>query len=157
MSGDSIYPQINYKTCQNFICKYKKEWHVDVKPLRGRPRMITERARNQFVSARTLKENTLDIYSSTVLSQTIRRFLHKQEFQACVPRQKRWSAKPIWKNAWPMPKKFVNERPEFWEKVLFTDKSPYTLSAGRKKGHAWRKSGEAFQSKYLQPIFKSGA
>lgn len=121
------------------------------KPSSGRPRITSDRDEriivrvlksNRFSTIKELKDSLEQrgVYASNT---TLRRRLKKNDFQYRTAKKKPALTMIQKRKRVQWAKKYISKSQSFWEKVVFSDESTFTVPVGR-QGKVWRKKGEEF-------------
>lgn len=154
------------KAIRNLIKKYEIEGFVKDKPRPGAPKKTTPRnERNiKFSSLKSRKTTAKAIalkqapafVKSKVSVTTVRNILKKAGLNGRVARKKPLLSPANIKKRFEWARKHRKWTLEDWQRVIFSDESPFTLfqSAGR----VWvrRRAGEAFRPDCMNPTVKHG-
>ena len=150
---------------QYVIEKFKKTGTLEISPGRGRPKIIDLRLgrkiermvnhdskTNAVEIAKTIKESE----NMNVNPQTIRNFLHQNQYKACVSRKKPFISKKNVKLRLEYAKNFVNMAEDFWKTVIFTDESKFNIFGSDGRRFVWRRENTALDLKNLKATVKHG-
>ena len=97
-----------------------------------------------------LKENT----GTGVHPRTVRRVLNSAGYNARVCRKKPQFSKVNQMKRLSFAKEHINKGIDFWDKVIFSDESKFSIYKSDGRVLTWRKKGEALQEKHNQSAVK---
>ncbi|KAF0705077.1 hypothetical protein AaE_014664 [Aphanomyces astaci] len=155
-------PRSSVKT---IIKAFKSTGLLHAAPRSGRPRVTTEHEdriivravkQNRRLSAETLQETFAIFHDKDISRTTIRNRITAAGLNGRAARKKPFLSKLNRKKRLAFAKKYQTWTPEEWEKVLFTDESPFNLTGSCGRVYVWRKPGEEFLDACVVPTFKSG-
>lgn len=152
-------------TVQNVIKRFKNEHRVENKPRSGRPSKLTSRdktkikhlvAQDPFISASKISGELEKYNNKKVHPETVRRAIVEAGFNSRVPRRKPLISEVNRKKRIAFAKQYVNETPDFWRKVIFSDESKYNVFGSDGRVKVWRKQREALNPKNTIKTVKHG-
>lgn len=153
--------QKSRSTIYDIIRCYKQYQTCYPRAKPGRPRQLKP-SDHKFCTLqidRGRSRNAADLqrsYFPNVSAQTIRRALRSQGLHARTRRQAPYlSAKHIRaRKAWAQEMKDWDEG--LWRRVIFSDESKFNLFRSDGREWCWRRTGDAHQHRYIQPVKKYG-
>jgi transposase len=142
----------------------KQPQHVYTKALRtGRPPKLDERAKRHLVRWAALNPfatlETIATPSKThcrIHTSTARRYLQKNEYYAFRPRRKPYLSKIHKEKRLRFARIHQFNREEDVACYAFCDEATFKVSLDTTPPYVRRKRGNAYESRYLKPTFKSG-
>jgi len=157
--------QIPRSTVGDFLKKFSQTRSFDVLGKSGRKRTLSVKDHNLIssiveanpkTSARVIAKELEEKEGKVVSKQTIRNSLHSIGFEGRVackkpfigPKNKRKRTELA--EAWIM---WPNEK---WETVIWSDECKFNLHGSDGPRNVWRRKGERYEEKNLQPTFKHG-
>ena len=99
-----------------------------------------------------LKENT----GTGVHPRTVCRVLNSAGYNARVCRKKPQISKVNQMKRHSFAKEHINKGIDFWNKVIFSDESKFSIYKSDRRVLTWKKKGEALQEKHIQSTVKHG-
>lgn len=150
---------------QYVIQNYKKTSSLLIAPGRGRRKIIDARLGRMIdrmvklepkTSAVEIAKTVKEYENVTLSAQTVRNFLHCNQYKACVPRKKPFISKKNVKQRLDYAKKYVQKPDEFWKTVIFTDESKFNIFGSDGRRFVWRKENTALQLKHIKATVKHG-
>lgn len=150
-------------TIARVIQRHKNEGRIGNGPRTGRPSEVTPRLKRILkrivddeptLSARKIVTIMSEAHGLTVGKETVRKTILSFGYRSCVRRKKPFISKKNRKDRLEFAKKYLNEPPEFWETVLFTDESKYNIFGWDGRVKVWRKPSEGLNPKYTQKTVK---
>lgn len=132
----------------------------------GRPKKIASLQTGRYVARLIKKDPKISAVQIakhlqnegivTVHPQTIRNFLHSEEFRAYTPRHKpHLSVRNIRKRL-NYAKEYVEKSRDFWRSVIFTDESKFNLFGSDGRRFVWRRQGTALNPENINNTVKHG-
>lgn len=97
-----------------------------------------------------------EIIKKAISDETIRRTLQNNGFNRRVARKKPFISEVNRKKRLKFTKKYVNECPEFWNNVLFSDEGKYNIFESDRKQMVWRKVNTQPKKENLCATIKYG-
>lgn len=126
--------------------------------LSGRVRRIIKRAvdKEPSISAVKISDMLARDHGLQVCKETIRLSIHRFGYKSFFRRKKPHISKKNRKDRIEYAKKYINEPPEFWNKVLFTDESKFNIFGFDGRLRVWRPPREGLNPKYTMKTVKHG-
>lgn len=136
------------------------------KRIENKPRNYNRKKFNEY-NEREIKKNskistpkiarTLKIdFQKEVSDETVRRVFRKYGYNGRVARRKPFINKQNRKKRYLFAKEFQNKTFEFWQNVIFTDKSKFNFFVSDGRQIVWRKPNSELLPINLQPTVKHG-
>ena len=149
---------------KSIIMKWKKTRTVSTLARSGRPQKMSERLSRKLVREATIKPgvtlNDLKDFAAEagteVHKSTISRALHKTGLYGRVARKKPLLKKNHLKARLEFANRHLNESPEFWKHILWSDETKIELFGLNTKKYVWRKTGSANDPANTIPTVKHG-
>ena len=154
-------------TIKSILKRLKKSQDEPWKKARrtGRPPKLDKRAERRLV--RHLERFPFETYSvmntpgkttTAICRATFQRYLRKNEYYAFKPRKKPFLKPQHKERRLAFARRFKNLTVDDWACVCFSDESTFEVGLASLTQYVKRKAGNAraYESKYLQPTFKSG-
>ncbi len=101
------------------------------------------------INASQLFKIVQEIDEVDVHPQTIRRVLHKITYHGRTPRRKPLISAANKTKRLNFAKQHLNQPKAFWNSVLFTDQSKFSIFGSDGRAHVWRKQGTALNLEHL--------
>lgn len=152
-------------TIAGIIKRFKDDPTCEYQTRSGRPPALSVREKREIVKiikkepktssseiAAMLKENT----GTGVHPRTVRRVLNSAGYNARVCRKKPQISKVNQMKRLSFAKEHINKGIDFWDKVIFSDESKFSIYKSDGRVLTWRKKGEALQEKHIQSTVKHG-
>ncbi|KAH9083242.1 hypothetical protein LEN26_021043 [Aphanomyces euteiches] len=150
---------------QYIVEKFKTLGMFSNVPRPGRPRLTTESLdrviireakKDRRARAETIADG-LDVYYDTQVSpETVRRQIRETGMNGRATIKKPYLSKANKKRRLDFAREYHLLPASYWEKVVFTDESPFNLHGSSGRIYVWRKPGEKYLDQCLAPTFKSG-
>ena len=131
----------------------------------GRPKALSDRHERYAVNLITSGQCSTAVEANNMLkakfgaevsTQTVRRALVRYEYSGRVKRRKPWLSKTNKKKRMSFAKMYKGWTISDWKRVIFSDESKFCLFGSDGKKYCWRKPGEEFEERNLQPTVKHG-
>lgn len=154
-----------HSTVQKIINKWRYEGKLQNNPGRGRKRilsagderLITRKVKNNpKICVPNLVSEVSEMINRPVSTETVRRVLRRNNLHGRVARRKPFISAVNKKKRLEFAKKYIEQPPEFWEQVLFTDETKINLFGSDGKQIVWRSPNTALKSQHLKPTVKHG-
>ena len=116
---------------------------------------MREVIKNPSVTLKELRESASESGVS-VHESTISRNLHKKGLYGRVARKKPFLKETHKRNCLKFAKAHIDDTPEQWSKILWSDETKIELSGVNQKKYVWRKTGEEFDPSKMMPTVKHG-
>ena len=152
-------------TIAGVISRWKILGRIGNAPRTGRKTLITlglKRILKRIVdkeptlSCRKIAGILKDNHQVEVTRETVRKYISEFGYRACIRRKKPLISKKNRKARLEFARKYLDEPPEFWERVLFTDESKYNIFGSDGRVKVWRKPSEGLNPKYTSKTVKHG-
>lgn len=152
-------------TVYQMVRRYQETGNIADKPGRGRKPALTvretkdivrEATKNPFTTSSKLKEIVQERYGKDVSSRTVRKYLNKEGIHGRTARKKPLISKVNQRKRLNFARKHINEPPEYWKRVLWTDESKINLFGSDCGTNVWRKKNEALKFQNTIPTVKHG-
>ena len=151
-------------TVRNIIKTWKMRKSVKSAPKPGRPRKVSNRLRsklvreakaNPSVTLTELKQSAAEV-GVEVSQSTVSRVLHSGGLFGRVARKKPLLKQNHKKARLQFARAHINDTPEQWSKVLWSDETKMELFGVNQKKYVWRESGGEWDPDKTVPTVKHG-
>lgn len=152
-------------TIQSIIDRFGLRKTVKNAHRSGRPRILSDTDERFIV--RTIKKDPTTSASTIATAMhnrgiqisvsSIRKILSENDYHGRVGRQKPWVNKVNRTKRLVFAKTYINKDQTFWDRVIWSDESKFTIFGSGTKRIVWRKQNEELNPKNLIPTVKHGA
>lgn len=152
-------------TVQKIFLKYKKVHSVSNIPGRGRKRATTEREdrtilkkmkQNRRKSASSIAAEMGEEFSLKISPTLVRNRLQAAGYHGRIARAKPWIDKCNYIHRVRWARSYLERPLEFWNRVLWSDESKFTLFGSDGMVRVWRTPQETLKKECLKPTVKHG-
>lgn len=154
---------IKKSTIAKTVQRWKNEGRVASAEKTGRPSKLSIRMRRILkriidkdpeLSIRKIVTILQERHGITISYESVRTAIHKYGYKSCSRRKKPHISKKNRVDRVNFAKKYLDEPPEFWEKVLFTDESKFNIFGWDGRIRVWRKPQDGLNPKYTAKTVK---
>jgi transposase len=131
-----------YRTTDSLSNKYVNCGRKKKLSRRAQQHLVLEIAKNPTANSEYLKSFLHNHLNIIVTAQTVRNYLVTLGFRCSLSLKKPLLTKRHKEMRLKFAKKYVNQPPEFWRKVVFTDETRISVINNARRQFLWRKKGD---------------
>lgn len=154
-----------HSSIQRVIQNFLDTGSLSARPRCGRPKKLSVREERKIIrkikvnpklSASNIAADLNATCNKRICPETVRNVLRTAGYHGRIARRKPYISKINRKKRIEFAKSHLNKSPEFWNKIIWSDESKFTIFKLNGRCIVWRKPNTEFDVKNLRPTVKHG-